>query len=390
MKELNLKYGLNPFQKSARIFAEDGELPIEVLNGRPGYINLLDALNGWCLVSDMKKACRLPAAASFKHVSPAGAAAGLPLNDVLKRIYFTGDEEISPLAAAYARARGADRMSSFGDFISLSDECDESTARLIQKEVSDGIIAPAYSGDALKILKNKKKGQYTIIQIDKDYVPPIMERKQVFGITFEQERNALDINESMLSCVVTKRKEMTAEEKRDLIISLITLKYTQSNSVVYAKDGQAIGVGAGQQSRVHCTRLAGGKADNWYLRQSPKVLKLPFLQGIKRADRDNAIDVYIGNESDDVLAEGKWQRVFKSRPAPFTAEEKKAWLSSLTGVSLGSDAFFPFEDNIDRAHRSGVTAVAEPGGSIRDEDVIAAADGYGMAMAFTGVRLFHH
>lgn len=390
MKEIQLKYGLNPNQKNARVFMLDGELPITVLNGRPGYINLLDALNGWCLVREMEKACALPAAASFKHVSPAGAAAGLPLSDVLRKIYFVGDKELSPLACAYARARGADRMSSFGDFIALSAPCDVSTAQLIQKEVSDGIIAPSYDSDALQILKAKKKGQYTIIKIDKDYTPPAIERKQVFGITFEQERNMLDIDEALLSNVVTKKKVLSKEEKRDLIISLIALKYTQSNSVAYAKDGQVIGVGAGQQSRVHCTRLAGNKADNWYLRQSPKVLSLPFIDGIKRADRDNAIDVYIGGESDDILSNGKWQRVFKERPLPFTLEEKADWLSTLSGVALGSDAFFPFGDNIDRAHRSGVTAIAEPGGSIRDDEVIASADSYGMAMAFTGIRLFHH
>lgn len=394
MKEYQLKYGLNPCQKNARVFVSEGEMPFTVLNGRAGYINLLDALNGWALVRELKKATGLVAAASFKHVSPAGAAVGLPLTDTLRSIYFTGgekgEEKLSPLACAYARARGADRMSSFGDFISLSEPCDVSTARLIQKEVSDGIIAPAFDSAALDILKAKKKGQYTIIQIDKDYTPPAIERKDVFGITFEEERNSQEINEDALSNVVTKRKDMTAAEKRDLVIALITLKYTQSNSVSYAKDGQAIGIGAGQQSRVHCTRLAGGKADNWHLRQAEQVLSLPFADGIKRADRDNAIDVYIGNDSEDILADGKWQRVFKTRPAPFTVEEKTAWLAKQTGVALASDAFFPFSDNIDRAHKSGVTAIAEPGGSIRDEDVIEAADDYGMAMAFTGIRLFTH
>lgn len=388
MKEFQLKYGLNPNQKNARVFVLEGELPITVLNGRPGYINLLDALGGWQLVRSLKKATGIAAAASFKHTSPAGAAVGVPLDSTLRAIYFTGEGELSPLAAAYARARGADRMSSFGDFISLSDKCDESTARLIQKEVSDGIIAPAYDKAALDILKTKKKGQYTIIQMDGSYTPPAIERKDVFGITFEEEQNSIEINETMLSNVVTKRKTMTKEEKRDLVIALITLKYTQSNSVVYAKDGQAIGVGAGQQSRVHCTRLAGGKADNWYLRQSPKVLCLPFIDGIKRADKDNAIDVYI--TGDDILADGKWQRVFKTRVEAFTTAEKEAWLKTQTGVVLASDAFFPFEDNIERAHKSAVTAIAQPGGSIRDSEVIACADSFGMAMAFTGARLFTH
>ncbi len=390
MKELQLKYGCNPNQKPARIFMEDKDLPLTVLNGKPGYINLLDALNGWQLVKELKAAAGLPAAASFKHVSPAGAAVGIPLTDVLRQIYFTGAEDLSPLACAYARARGADRMSSFGDFISLSDTCDVSTARLIAKEVSDGIIAPGYEPEALEILKNKKKGAYCVLQIDKDYEPDPIERKQVFGITFEQGRNNLVIDESCLANIVTKNKNISAAQKRDLLISLIVLKYTQSNSVAYAKDGQAVGIGAGQQSRVHCTRLAGSKADNWWLRQSPKVLGLEFVDGIKRADRDNTIDVYIGEEYMDVLAEGKWQQLFKVKPEVFTREEKQAWLAQSTGLSVGSDAFFPFGDNVERAHKSGVTAIAQPGGSIRDDQVIATCDAYNIAMAFTGIRLFHH
>lgn len=390
MNELSLKYGCNPNQKPSRVYMEQGELPISVLNGKAGYINLLDALNGWQLVRELKAATGLPSATSFKHVSPAGAAVGLPLSDTLKQIYFTGDVELSPLAAAYARARGADRMSSFGDFISLSDVCDVPTAQLIAKEVSDGIIAPGFEPAALDILKAKKKGAYTVIQIDKDYEPAEIERKQVFGVTFEQGRNNLKIDESILQNVVTKNKTLTAEQKRDLIVSLITLKYTQSNSVAFAKDGQAIGVGAGQQSRVHCTRLAGGKADNWWLRQSPQVLGLQFVDGIKRADRDNAIDLYIGAEYMDVLAEGKWQNIFKTKPEVFTEEAKREWISKNTDVVVGSDAFFPFGDNIERAHKSGAVAIAEPGGSIRDDNVIETCDKYGMAMAFFGIRLFHH
>ena len=370
---------------------EDGtDLPITVLNGKPGYINLLDALNGWQLVKELKEATGLPAATSFKHVSPAGAAVGKPLSDTLKKIYFTDGVELSPLACAYARARGADRMSSFGDFISLSDECDEATALLIKKEVSDGIIAPGYSEKALEILKAKKNGNYCIIQIDANYVPAALEKKQVFGVTFEQGHNFLKIDESCLSNIVTKNKKMSEEDKMNLVISLIILKYTQSNSVCYVKDGQAIGIGAGQQSRVHCTRLAGQKADNWWLRQSPQVLGLEFVDGIKRADRDNTIDVYIGEEYEDILAEGKWQKFFKTKPAVFTREEKRAWLNKNTDVAIGSDAFFPFGDNIERARKSGVTVVAQPGGSVRDDQVIQTADAYGMAMAFTGIRLFHH
>lgn len=390
MNELSLKYGCNPNQKPARVFTEKNELPIEVLNGKAGYINLLDAFNGWQLVRELKAATGLPSATSFKHVSPAGAAVGLPLTDTLKQIYFTGDVPLSPLASAYARARGADRMSSFGDFISLSDVCDVPTAKLISKEVSDGIIAPGYEKEALEILKAKKKGAYAVIQIDKDYEPEEIERKQVFGITFEQGRNNLKIDEALLSNVVTKNKNLTAEQKRDLIVSLITLKYTQSNSVAFAKDGQAIGVGAGQQSRVHCTRLAGQKADNWWLRQSPKVLGLKFVDGIKRADRDNAIDLYIGAEYMDVLADGKWQNIFKEKPEVFTEDEKREWISKNTDVVVGSDAFFPFGDNIERAHKSGAVAIAEPGGSIRDDNVIETCDKYNIAMAFTGIRLFHH
>ncbi len=392
MKDLALKYGCNPNQKPSRIFVNDGrDLPIEVLSGRPGYINFMDALNGWQLVRDLKAATGLPAATSFKHVSPAGAAVGLPLGEVLRKIYFVDpEEELSPLACAYARARGADRMSSFGDFISLSDVCDAPTARLIKKEVSDGVIAPGYTDEALEILRTKKNGNYNIIQIDPDYAPQPIEHKDVFGITFEQGRNELVINDELLANVVTKNKEIPQDARRDLIISLITLKYTQSNSVCYAFDGQAIGIGAGQQSRVHCVRLAGQKADNWLLRQCPKVLELPFVDGIRRADRDNAIDVYIGDEYMDVLADGAWQKLFKTRPDVFTAEEKRAWLDRAENISLGSDAFFPFSDNIERAKKSGVRYVAEPGGSVRDDAVIECCDKYGMAMAFTGIRLFHH
>lgn len=392
MKEMELKYGCNPNQKPSRVFMENGsELPITVLNGRPGYINLLDAFNGWQLVRELKKATGLPAATSFKHVSPAGAAVGLPMDDVLKKIYWVDDlGELSPLACAYARARGADRMSSFGDFISLSDPCDVDTAKLIKREVSDGVIAPGYEPEALEILKAKKNGNYNVIQIDENYVPDPIERKQVFGITFEQGRNELDINKDLLSNIVTDNKEMPEAAKVDLMIALITLKYTQSNSVCYAKDGQAIGIGAGQQSRVHCTRLAGQKADNWFLRQAPQVLNLQFVDGIKRADRDNAIDVYIGDEYMDVLADGVWEKTFKVKPPVFTKEEKRAWLDQMTGVALGSDAFFPFGDNIERAHKSGVKYIAQPGGSVRDDNVIETCNKYNMAMAFTGIRLFHH
>ncbi len=393
MKELELKYGCNPNQKPSRVYMDDGsDLPITVLNGKPGYINLLDAFNGWQLVRELKAACGLPAATSFKHVSPAGAAVGLPLSDVERKIYWVSEEmtEMSPLACAYARARGADRMSSFGDFISLSDICDKDTAMLIKPEVSDGIIAPGYTDEALAILSAKKKGAYNVIRIDPDYQPNPTEHKQVFGVTFEQGRNDLVIDRDLLSNVVTKNKEIPDSAKVDLIIALITLKYTQSNSVCYAKDGQAIGIGAGQQSRIHCTRLAGQKADNWYLRQAPQVLNLPFKEGIKRADRDNAIDLYIGEEYMDVLADGAWENVFTEKPPVFTVEEKKAWLLGNTDVALGSDAFFPFGDNIERAHKSGVMYVAEPGGSIRDDDVIETCNKYGMAMCFTGIRLFHH
>ena len=392
MKELELKYGCNPNQKPSRIFMNDGrELPVKILNGRPGYINFLDALNGWQLVKELKEATGLPAATSFKHVSPAGAAVGLPLSDVLKKIYWVDDlGELTPLASAYARARGADRMSSFGDFIALSDVCDVCTARMIGREVSDGVIAPGYEPEALEILKAKKKGGYNIIEIDPAYVPEPVERKQVYGVVFEQGRNELKIDRELLKNVVTANKDIPDEAARDLIIALITLKYTQSNSVCYVKDGQAIGIGAGQQSRVHCTRLAGSKADNWYLRQAPQVLSLPFKKGIKRADRDNAIDVYIGDDYMDLLADGRWEAVFTEKPAVFTREEKRAWLDGLDGVALGSDAFFPFGDNIDRAAKSGVKYVAEPGGSVRDDDVIAVCDRYNMAMAFTGIRLFHH
>ena len=392
MKELELKYGCNPNQKPSKIYMKDGELPIEVLNGKPGYINFLDAFNGWQLVRELKKATGLPAATSFKHVSPAGAAVGLPLSDVLAKIYWVDDlGELTPLAAAYARARGADRMSSFGDFISLSDVCDVTTAKLIQHEVSDGIIAPGYDEEALAILKAKKKGNYNIIKINADYKPEPIERKQVFGVTFEQGRNELKIDEEMLlQNIVTDNKNFTEEAKRDLLVALITLKYTQSNSVCYAKGGQAIGVGAGQQSRIHCTRLAGNKADIWYLRQHPKVMNLPFVDNIRRPDRDNTIDVYISDDYEDVLADGTWQQFFKTKPEPLTKEEKKAWLATFDGVSLGSDAFFPFGDNIERAKRSGVKFVAQPGGSIRDDNVIETCNKYNMTMSFTGIRLFHH
>ena len=390
MKEMQLKYGCNPNQKPSRIYIENGDLPIEVLCGNPGYINLLDAFNGWQLVKELKKATGLPAATSFKHVSPAGAAVGLPLSDTLKQIYFVEEENLSPLACAYARARGADRMSSFGDFIALSDVCDVPTANLIVREVSDGVIAPGYTDEALEILKGKRKGSYNIIKIDENYTPAHIETKQVYGITFEQGRNELDINEELLSNVVTENKNMSADQKRDLMIALITLKYTQSNSVCYVKDGQAIGIGAGQQSRIHCTRLAGNKADIWWLRQAPQVLALDFVDGIKRADRDNAIDVYISDEYMDVLADGAWEKIFKTKPPVFTKEEQKAWLSKNTDVALGSDAFFPFGDNIERARKSGVTVIAQPGGSIRDENVIETCNKFGIAMAFTGIRLFHH
>ncbi|WP_455528868.1 phosphoribosylaminoimidazolecarboxamide formyltransferase [Huintestinicola sp.] len=390
-KEMQLKYGCNPNQKPSRIFIEEGELPIEVLNGKPGYINLLDAFNGWQLVRELKKATGLPAATSFKHVSPAGAAVGLPLSDTLAKIYWVDDlGELSPLACAYARARGADRMSSYGDFIALSDVCDVCTAKMIQREVSDGVIAPGYTDEALEILKSKRKGTYNIIKIDESYVPAPIERKQVFGVTFEQGRNELDINNALLENIVTDNKVIPDEKKRDLLISLITLKYTQSNSVCYVKDGQAIGIGAGQQSRIHCTRLAGQKADNWWLRQNPKVMALPFKDDVRRADRDNAIDVYIGDEYEDVLRDGEWQKVFTEKPEVLTREEKKEWLAKNTGVALGSDAFFPFGDNIERAHKSGVEYIAQPGGSIRDDNVIETCNKYNIAMAFTGIRLFHH
>ena len=392
MNELQLKYGCNPNQKPSRIYMEDGsDLPVTVLSGRPGYINFLDAFNGWQLVKELKKATGLPAATSFKHVSPAGAAVGLPLTDTLAKIYWVEDMgDLSPLACAYARARGADRMSSFGDFIALSDVCDLDTARLIKREVSDGVIAPGYTEEALELLKQKKKGNYVVIQIDTDYKPAPLEHKEVFGVTFEQGRQELPINDELISNIVTKNKDLPENAKRDMKIALITLKYTQSNSVCFVKDGQAIGVGAGQQSRVHCTRLAGQKADNWFLRQSPKVLGLQFVDGIGRADRDNAIDVYIGNEYMDVLADGAWERVFKVKPEVFTEEEKKAWLAQMTDVTVGSDAFFPFSDNIERAKKSGVKYIAEPGGSVRDDLVIETCDKYDMVMAFTGIRLFHH
>jgi len=390
MKEMELKYGCNPNQKPARVFMKQGELPIRVLNGRPGYINLLDALNGWQLVRELKKATGLPAATSFKHVSPAGAAVGLPLTETLEKVYFTGGAELSPLACAYVRARGADRMSSFGDWISLSDVCDESTARTIQHEVSDGVLAPGYTDAALEILKQKRKGGYNIVAIDEDYVPAPVETKEVFGVTFEQGRNEVEINAEMLSNIVTQRKDLPEEAKRDLLITLITLKYTQSNSVCYAEGGQTIGVGAGQQSRIHCTRLAGNKADIWHLRAHPKVLSLQFADGLSRPDKDNAIDVYISEDYDDVLADGVWQRIFRVRPDVLTAEEKREYLSGINGVSLGSDAFFPFSDNIQRAYKSGVRYIAETGGSVRDDLVIAEADRLGITMAFTGCRLFHH
>ncbi len=391
MKELQLKYGCNPNQRPSRIFMEDGELPIEVLSGNPGFINFLDAFNGWQLVKELKEATNLPAATSFKHVSPAGAAVGLPLDETLAKIYWVDDlGELSPLATAYARARGADRMSSFGDFIALSDECDRDTALLIKREVSDGVIAPGYTDEALEILRSKKNGNYNVIKIDSEYVPAPIEKKEVYGITFEQGRNELPINEELLSEVVTENKHIPDEAKIDLIISLITLKYTQSNSVCFVKGGQAIGIGAGQQSRVHCTRLAGQKADNWFLRQNEKVLNLPFVDGIKRADRDNAIDIYIGDEYMDLLSDGNWERVFKAKPEVFTKDEKRAWLDQMSDVALGSDAFFPFGDNIERAYKSGVKYIAQPGGSVRDDNVIATCNQYNMAMAFTKIRLFHH
>ena len=393
MKELQLKYGCNPNQKPSRIYMTEGELPIEVLNGRPGYINFLDAFNSWQLVKELKEATGLPAAASFKHVSPAGAAVGLPLSDTLKKVYFVDDlgVELSPIACAYARARGADRMSSYGDFVALSDTCDVATALLIKREVSDGVIAPDYTSEALEILKEKRKGTYNVIKMDVDYVPEAIERKQVYGITFEQGRNEVKLNdEALFANMPTQNKTFSEEAKRDLMIALITLKYTQSNSVCYVKDGQAIGIGAGQQSRIHCTRLAGNKADIWWLRQHPKVMNLPFVDKIRRADRDNTIDVYISDDYEDVLAEGIWQMFFKEKPEPLTREEKKAWIAQNTAVSLGSDAFFPFGDNIERAHKSGVQYIAQAGGSVRDDNVIETCDKYGIAMAFTGVRLFHH
>ncbi len=388
---LELKYGCNPNQKPARIFIDESELPIQVLNGRPGYINFMDALNGWQLVKELKEATGMPAATSFKHVSPAGAAIGLPLTDVLKQIYFADDLPLSPLACAYVRARGADRMSSYGDFIALSDVCDVETARFINREVSDGVIAPGFTEEALEVLRSKRNGTYNVIQIDPDYRPNPIERKDVFGITFEQGRNEVALNdETLFANIPTKNKVFSVEAKRDLMIALITLKYTQSNSVCYAKDGQAIGIGAGQQSRIHCTRLAGNKADIWYLRQHPKVLSLPWLEKIRRADRDNTIDIYISEDHDDVLQEGIWQQFFTERPAVLTREEKRAWLDTLKGVALGSDAFFPFGDNIERAHKSGVEYIAQAGGSVRDDHVIETCDKYGIAMAFTGIRLFHH
>ena len=392
MKELELKYGCNPNQKPSKIYMKNGkDLPIQVLNGRPGYINFLDAFNGWQLVSELKKATGLPAATSFKHVSPAGAAVGLPLDETLAKIYWVDDlGELSPLASAYARARGADRMSSFGDFISLSDVCDVDTAKLIKREVSDGVIAPGYEPEALEILKEKKKGNYNVIQIDPDYVPDPIEHKEVFGITFEQGSNELKIDNDFFSNIVTENKELTDQAKIDLAISMITLKYTQSNSVCFVKDGQAIGIGAGQQSRIHCTRLAGQKADNWWLRQSPQVMNLPFVDHIRRADRDNAIDLYIGEDYMDVLSDDAWPNIFKEKPEVFTREAKREWLDKLTGVALGSDAFFPFGDNIERAHKSGVTYIAQPGGSVRDDHVIDTCNKYNMVMSFTGIRLFHH
>ena len=390
MRELELKYGCNPNQKPARIFMEEGELPIQVLNGKPGYINFLDALNSWQLVKELKEATGLPAAASFKHVSPAGAAVGTPLSDVEKKIYFAEGMELSPIACAYVRARGADRLCSYGDWAALSDVCDAATARYLALEVSDGVIAPGYTDEALEILKTKRKGGYNVVQIDPDYVPREVEHKDVFGVTFEQGRNNFAINESLLNNIVTDNKELPDNAKRDMLVALITLKYTQSNSVCYVKDGQAIGVGAGQQSRIHCTRLAGSKADNWLLRQHPKVLGLQFVDGIRRPDRDNAIDVYISDEYEDVLAEGVWQNTFKVKPEVLTAQEKKDWIATQSGVTVGSEAFFPFGDNVERAQKSGVQYIAQPGGSIRDDQVIATANKYGMVMAFTGIRLFHH
>ena len=390
MKELELKYGCNPNQKPARIFMEEGELPIQVLNGKPGYINFLDALNSWQLVKELKEATGLPAAASFKHVSPAGAAVGTPLSDVEKKIYFAEGMELSPIACAYVRARGADRLCSYGDWAALSDVCDAATARYLALEVSDGVIAPGYTDEALEILKTKRKGGYNVVQIDPDYVPKEVEHKDVFGVTFEQGRNNFAINESLLNNIVTDNKELPDNAKRDMLVALITLKYTQSNSVCYVKDGQAIGVGAGQQSRIHCTRLAGSKADNWLLRQHPKVLGLQFVDGIRRPDRDNAIDVYISDEYEDVLAEGVWQNTFQVKPEVLTPEEKKAWIATQSGVTVGSDAFFPFGDNVERARKSGVRYIVQPGGSIRDDHVIATCNKYGIVMAFTGMRLFHH
>lgn len=390
MKELELKYGCNPNQKPARIYMKEGELPIRILNGRPGYINLLDAFNSWQLVKELKEATGLPSAASFKHVSPAGAAVYVPLDNVMEQIYFTDGMELSPIATAYVRARGSDRMSSYGDFVALSDVCDASCARYLSREVSDGVIAPGYTPEALEILQKKKKGNYVVIEMDEAYQPAAQETKDVYGITFEQGRNDVKITEALLTEIPTANKNMTEEAKRDLIVALITLKYTQSNSVCYVKDGQAIGIGAGQQSRVHCTRLAGNKADNWYLRQHEKVLNLPFKEDVRRADRDNAIDVYISDDYEDVLADGVWEATFTSEPEPFTRDEKKAWLATMTDVALGSDAFFPFGDNIERAHKSGVVYVAQSGGSIRDDNVIETCDRYDMVMAFTHVRLFHH
>ncbi len=391
MKELTLKYGCNPNQKPSRVFMKEGELPIEVLSGRPGYINLLDALNGWQLVSELKKATGLPAATSFKHVSPAGAAVGLPLTDIEKKIYWVDDlGDLSPLASAYARARGADRMSSFGDFISLSDVCDTDTARLVKREVSDGIIAPGYTDEALEILRSKKNGNYCVLSIDPEYVPAPVEQKDVFGITFEQGRNELNIDEHFFDNIVTEKKDLPDQAKIDLAIAMITLKYTQSNSVCYVKNGAAIGIGAGQQSRIHCTRLAGDKADKWFLRQAPQVLNLPFKPDIRRADRDNTIDVYNSDDYEDVIGDGVWQQYFTEQPKPFSREERKAWIARNTGVSLGSDAFFPFGDNVERAHRSGVEYIAQPGGSIRDDHVIDTCNKYGIVMSFTGIRLFHH
>lgn len=389
-KEIALKYGCNPNQKPSRIYVEDGELPVTVLNGKPGYINFLDALNSWQLVKELKEATGLPSAASFKHVSPAGAAVGLPLSETDRKIYFVDEEELSPIACAYVRARGADRMSSYGDWAALSDVCDADTARLLKREVSDGVIAPGFTEEALEILRQKKKGNYNVVQIDPDYVPEEIEHKQVFGITFEQGRNNIKIDESLLTNIISENKNLPESAKRDLMIALIALKYTQSNSVAYAKDGQCIGIGAGQQSRVHCVRLAGNKADNWWLRQNPKVLALPFKQGIRRADRDNTIDVYISDEYEDVLRDGTWENFFETKPEVLTKEEKKEWLSKMNGVSLASDAFFPFGDNIERAHKSGVEFIVEPGGSIRDDNVIDTCNRYNMTLVFNGVRLFHH